>query len=88
MYTVGFVPYLETYPGPRIPSPLEILEAHGDDDVLQVAKEIMALTKLNWNSTKFFSREPITIKFSREVGKILSELPPDQPIQPHCRFYM
>lgn len=65
MYTVGFVPYLEMYPGPRISSPLEILEIHGDDDFIQVAKEIMVLTKLNWNGTKFFSQEPITIKFSR-----------------------
>lgn len=88
LYTVGFVPYLGTYPGPRIPSPLEILEIHGDDDMIQIAKEVLALTKLNWNSTKFFSREPITIKFSREVGKILSELPPDHPIQTQYRFYM
>jgi hypothetical protein len=82
------VPYLKTYPGPRVPTPLEILEIHGDDDIIQVAKEILALTKLNWNSSKFFTKYPITIKFSREVGKILSELPLDSLIQPHYRFYM
>ncbi len=88
LYTTGYVPYLGTYPGPKIPTPLEILEVHGDEDIIRVAKEILALTKLNWNSTKFFSRDPITIKFAREVGKILSELPEKYPIHPHYRFYM
>ncbi len=88
LYTAGFVPYLETYPGPKIPKPIRILEIHGDNDITLVAKEILALTKLNWNSTKFYSKEPVTIRFSREVGKILSELPEDIEIQPYYKFYM
>jgi len=88
LYTAGFVPYLETYPGPKIPKPIRILEIHGDNDITLVAKEILALTKLNWNSTKFYSKEPVTIRFSREVGKILSELPENIEIQSHYKFYM
>ena len=88
LYTAGFVPYLETYPGPKIPKPIRILEIYGYNDITLIAKEILALTKLNWNSTKFYSKEPVTIRFSREVGKILSELPEDIEIQPYYKFYM
>lgn len=88
LYTHGYVPYLKTYPGHRIPQPLEILEIHGNDDITTVCKEILALTKMNWNSAKFATRMPITIAFAREVGKILSELPKNGVAQPQYRFYM
>jgi hypothetical protein len=88
LYTHGYIPYLRTYPGARIPEPLEILEAWGGDDPTRVSKEVMALTKMNWNSAKFSTKQPITIAFAKEVGKILSELPPNGVIQQHYRFYM
>lgn len=53
LYTFGYIPYLNVYPGPRVPSPLEILEHHGSTSIDVICKEILALTKLNWNSAKF-----------------------------------
>lgn len=87
-YTQGYTPYLKTYPGPKIPRPLEILEIHGNDDPTVVAKEILSLTKMNWNSAKFSIANPITIAFAREVGAILTELPKDGIVQKQYRFYM
>lgn len=87
-FTHGYSPYLKTYPGFRIPKPLEILEIHGSDDITVVAKEILSLTKMNWNSAKFSTMNPITIEFSREVGEILRELPSGGRIQQQYRFYM
>jgi hypothetical protein len=49
-YTVGYIPFLRTYPGPRVPQPIEILEHHGDSPWNIVLEEILALTKLNWNT--------------------------------------
>ena len=40
-----------------------------------VLREILALTKLNWNSADFSVSEPITLAFSRRVGEILAEMP-------------
>ncbi len=88
IFTVGYVPYYRTYPGMRIPNPVEIVEHHGDSPTEQVCSEVMALTKLNWNSSSFASSEPITILFARTVGRILAELPPEVTAQTKYRFYM
>lgn len=88
LYTVGYVPYLRTYPGARVPRPLEVIEHHGDSLWSVVLQEIMALTKMNWNTTAFACSEPITLAFSRRVGQILSELGPRALMRPEYRFYM
>ena len=88
IYTVGYVPFLREYPGMRIPNPLEVVEHYGDSTAQTVCTEILGLTKLNWNSCAFGSSLPITIRFARDVGKILAELPPGQPPQTKYKFYM
>ena len=40
-------------------------------DVLQVAKGILGLTKLNYNSGQLGEGRPITVKYSERVGEIL-----------------
>lgn len=88
LYTSGYVPYLRTYPGPRAPQPIEILERYGDSPWDLVLREIQALTKMNWNTANFASAEPITIAFSRRVGQILAELPATVAPRAEYRFYM
>lgn len=88
LYTVGYIPFLRTYPGARVPQPIEILEHHGDSPWNVILQEILALTKLNWNTADFACSEPITIAFSHRVGQILAELPPGLPLRPEYRFYM
>jgi hypothetical protein len=88
IYANGYVPYLRCYPGKRLPRPLEVVEHHGETPAITVCREIMALTKLNWNSCAFGSGEPITIRFARSVGWILSELPKAVSPQTRYQFYM
>ena len=91
LYTSGYISYLEVYPGPRVPSPLEILEHFGDATMDIMGREILALTKLNWNNAKFCIKAPITIAFSRMVGSILREMHPDMnpnDIGTKFKFYM
>lgn len=88
LYTRGYVPFLRRYPGMRVPRPLEILEHHGSASMIQVAQEILALTKLDWNTTMFAGKEPITTAFAHEVGQILSEFPPNTEPKRAYRFYM
>jgi hypothetical protein len=88
LYTSGYIPFLRTYPGARVPQPLEILEHHGDSPWDKVLKEILALTKMNWNTADFACAEPITIAFARRVGQILAEVSPEAKVQPEYRFYM
>lgn len=88
IYCNGYVPYLRSYPGKRIPRPLEVVEHHGDSPAVTVCQEIVALTKLNWNSCAFGSGVPITIRFARDVGKILTELPKNVQPETKYKFYM
>jgi hypothetical protein len=88
LYTQGYIPFLRTYPGMRSPQPQEILEVFGTSPADTVMREILALTKLNWNSADFSCDEPITLAFSRRVGEILAELKPSINPQKEYKFYM
>jgi hypothetical protein len=88
LFTVGYVPFLGLYPGMRVPAPLEVVEHHGTSGALDVCREILALTKVNWNSCAFASGEPITIQFARTVGRILTEIQSEEPAESKYRFYM
>lgn len=87
LFTRGYVPYLKVYPGLRIPHPMDVRH-RGTSSVVDLAHEVLALTRMNYNSADFASADPITLGFARNVGLILSELPED--VTPHSsfRFYM
>jgi hypothetical protein len=74
VYTQGYVPFLRAYPGMRVPNPLEVVEHWGDSSADRVCSEILALTKLNWNTCSYGSGDPISIAFSKQVGRILTEI--------------
>jgi len=89
VWTTGYVPKLREYPGMRVPKPLEIMEHFGHSTSETICREIISLTKVNWNSCAFSSGEPITLLFARTVGRILAELPPGtDPPQKKYKFYM
>lgn len=81
------MPQHRTYPGPHVPVPIEIAP-EGRTDVERAAADIMALTKMNWNSAASYSALPITLGFARRVGAIMSEVPQGQEPHPSFRFYM
>src|ERR1700736_1565510 len=59
LYTRGSVPYYGTYPGLRVPRPLLLVpHEHSDSTILMLAKNVLALTKVNWNTTQFDQKLP------------------------------
>jgi hypothetical protein len=64
---------MDTYKGSSVPTPLLLKTYRLDSSQEQIAKDIMALTKLDWNNADFNTRMPVTISVSRKVGEILSE---------------
>lgn len=88
LYTSGYSPFQRTYCGQRVPHPLEILEHHGDSSWDVILREILALTKMNWNTADFACSDPVTTAFSQRVGHILAELPPKLPMRYEYRYYM
>ncbi len=71
LFTSGFKPRIATYDGWEVPIPLSISIQHGDADIVQVAKDILGLTKLNYNSCQLGESQPVTIKYSDRIGEIL-----------------
>ena len=88
LYTRGYVHYLGEYPGMRVPRPIEIVEHYGDSSLTKVCEEVLALSKLDWNTAAFASKDPITTAFASDVGHILAELPASVVPRPQYRFYM
>ena len=88
LYSTGYLPRLGQYPHGHVPSPIEIVDHYGDADPRRIFEEILALTKLNWNSAGYAETLPITLRFSRLVGDVLREVPPDRTPHPRYAFYM
>ncbi|WP_124634097.1 hypothetical protein [Burkholderia cenocepacia] len=81
LFTNGFKPRIATYDGFEVPVPLAISIQHGSADIVQVAKDILGLTKLNYNACQLGEGQPITVKYSDRVGEILLAnpgLPPEK----------
>ena len=78
LFTSGFVPRLNTYPGWNVPNPLDIEICRGKADIKIVLEDILRLSKLNYNSCKFADGFPITLKFASKVGDILTTPPSEQ----------
>jgi hypothetical protein len=88
LYTRGSVDFYATYPGLYIPQPLLFRCEDTEATPKQIARELLALSKLNWNQTQFDGSEPITIIAARKVGDILKYVAPDDVIAPRYSFYM
>ncbi len=88
LYTKGSVEFFRTYPGMYVPSPIRFRCDRVAETPFYLAQEILELTKMNWNSTQFDGREPITLRCARQVGKILKYFGPDEYYEPFYRFYM
>jgi hypothetical protein len=88
LYTHGSVPFYGTYPGLYIPVPLAFRTIDCESSPDQLAEELLALTKMNWNQTQLNTRKPITLETSKRVGDILRRLPADTQQQARHAFYM
>jgi hypothetical protein len=84
LYTTGYIPYYESYPGVHIPLGLHI-EIIGESTLKQICSEILALTKLNFNNCNYYDSLPITLRFSQKVGEIIQYLP--EGIDPPNKYY-
>ena len=74
LWTSGYVPKIDTYLGPETPNPLfvTVLRWSSEQPALDhVLKDIMGLTKINYNAANYNDGLPVTIRFADNVGDIL-----------------
>ena len=90
LWTMGYVPRLDTYPGWEVPNPLAVDVLRGAAPLEVVLADVMALTKLNYNSADYSAALPVTLGFADAVGEILMAAPDDgAPIPPlPFRYYI
>jgi hypothetical protein len=86
LFTTGFIPEWNTYPGMHVPAPIRI-RTDRNVDVVRSSVELLGLMRMNWNTAFDTSGVPITLRFAREVGGIMTELLDKEP-EPSYRFYM
>ena len=77
-----------TYDGAETPVPLRVDVQHGDAEITGVSRDILALTKLNYNACKLEISEPVTVAFSKAVGEILVTNPGVRGALPQFKFYI
>jgi hypothetical protein len=88
LWASGFKPSLLSYDGWEVPNPLRIDIQHGVADIEQVARDILGLTKLNYNACKLGDSLPVTVGFSDAVGEILVSNPTIRKARPNFKFYI
>jgi hypothetical protein len=88
LYTKGGVDFFSTYPGMYVPRPLIFKCEHTEQTPRYLAREILALTKMNWNNTQFDGGMPIAMRAAKEVGSILKYVEKNGVVASSYRFYM
>ncbi len=88
LWTSGFVPRVQTYDGKEVPRPLRIDICCGDVAIETVLADVMALTKLNYNTCKFGGASPVTLRFADAVGEILTAGPLEVDAPLSFKFYI
>jgi len=89
LFTTGYMPELNTYPGPHIPAPVE-LRSDQPIDIERAARDILGLTRMNWNTASITGGQPVTLSFARQVGGIMAEYGQTTEEKPlsSFRYYM
>ena len=72
LWTVGHVPKIQTALSMEVPNPLFIEINKGEAEIIQVLKDILALTKLNYNACIYADGIPVTLRFADKIGEILT----------------
>ena len=76
LWSKGYVPRMQTSLSLEVPNPLRIEISKGQEDILKlVLKDILALTKLNYNACIYGDGLRVTLRFANAVGEILTAGP-------------
>ena len=83
LFTRGSVPVYRTYPGMRVLRPYT-----NDTLISEIARVVLALSKMNWNSTQFDGGLSIPIRAARQVGKVLKHVSVGQREESEYPYYI
>lgn len=88
LYASGFKERIASYDGWETPAPLRIDIQHGTASIEQVSRDILSLTKLNYNACRLGDSKPVTVLFSDAVGEILISNPTVTDRRPNFKYFI
>ena len=65
--------------GKGIPEPLLLIRHAGVGSTDDLCREVLALTKMDWNNDGPYDRLPVTLSFARMLAKIVKRMPKLEP---------
>jgi len=72
LWTSGYVEELGTYQGRETPNPLRVeICGNTTSNIKTVLKDILTLTKMNFNSAVYADGYPVTMRFADAIGDVL-----------------
>jgi len=75
LYTKGFIPEISAYAESGTPKPI-VIKPHNEmnsTSYREICKEILSFSKLDWNSSDFCKKLPVTVGIADAVSDILAE---------------
>ncbi|MBX2980930.1 MAG: hypothetical protein KF905_16705 [Flavobacteriales bacterium] len=88
LVTRGFIPRLNTATSLEIPNCLHISIVRGEADIRVVLRDVLSLTKLNYNACLYGDGVPVTLRFSDAIGDILTAIDRWQTQQRRFAYYI
>jgi hypothetical protein len=88
VYTTGFEGETGKWRGKHVPKPYEIVRFKSARSLVENARDVLRLTKMNWNTTLNYGREPCTFTNATEVIGMMKELRNDDVLKPNIRYYI
>lgn len=94
LYTKGFIPEIGVYNDAGSPNPIVIRphENQNDSSYMTICEEILSFSKLDWNSSDFCKKLPVTVGIADSVSDILAEPKanelPEKAFPYHYYYYM
>lgn len=88
LYTKGSVDFYSTYPGAYVPQPIGLRHRDPGRSPSELASEVLALTKMNWNQTRLDGLLPVTLRTANEVKKVLRFCEPGSTVAMRYAHYM
>lgn len=88
VYTTGYEAETGKWRGKHVPKPYEIVRFKSARSLMENARDLLRLTKMNWNTTLYYGREPCTFTNATEVIGMMKELRDDDFLKPNIRYYI
>lgn len=72
--------------GKGIPSPLSLVRFAGHSATHETCREVLGLTKMNWNNDGIYDRLPVTMGFASVLARTVKRMPRLEPRPYQIRF--